>query len=490
MLRVLIFFLWVILFALTLTLLFSIRSTVSASMFGWRFDIPAGVALTIAIGLAAIIAGATALIKDFVAAPKMARAKREIERREKGLAAITKGLEAIAIGDASAARRQAAIATKTLGGPPVAKLIAAQAAHLSGDDAAAGEALAGMLAAPETEFLALRGLYAKAARNGDRAAALQHATRAFDLHDKARWAFDAVFDLALERRDYFGAGAALARAAKAKTLDQGAADRGVAATLTAAAFVSYAAGDQGAAMSDVDAALKRAPGFAPAATLASRLHMGAGDRRRAMKILGNAFAEAPDRAIVDTLLALTADEPAEIRAAELDRLAARNPDHGEALLARARAAMLRGDAALAAATIGETLRSSAPARALSMMAAAQGALHGDGAARVWLERAAAAPRDASPGADEFFRITGEGWRRIIHDYLDHGRLAPPPLEGPPPGLSDETLTLALAPPPAPPVVVEEAPEPPETPEAQDAAEETPDTDERLDRAAAAARGVN
>jgi HemY protein len=149
--------------------------------------------------------------------------------------------------------------------------------------------------------------------------------------------------------------------------------------------------------------------------------------------------------------------------------------------------------------IGEILKSTATARALSMMGEAQGAIHGDSARRIWLERAAAAPRDAAPGADEFVRITGDGWRRLIHDYMDHGRLAPPPLEGPPPGIAEEALAT-LAPPAPPPLL--SAPlspeiaaaaekEPPPTPEAAAAAvEENPDTDELLDRDAAAAPGVS
>ena len=65
--------------------------------------------------------------------------------------------------------------------------------------------------------------------------------------------------------------------------------------------------------------------------------------------------------------------------------------------------------------------------------------------------------------------------------MDHARLAPPPLEPPPPGLSAEDLAIA---PPAPPVAIEAGVE-------SDApAPESIDSEEMLDRGAAAARGVS
>lgn len=498
MIRLLIFLLWVIVFAAALTLLFGVRSAVETEALGWRFEIPLGVAAALALALAALIALATSVLKDFVGAPKSARARREMLRRERGVAAVTKGLEAIAMGDAAGARRHANAARKALGGAPVAKLIAAQAAHLSGDDAAASEALAGMLEAPETEFLALKGLYAKAMRDGDIEAARGYAERAFDLRDKARWAFDAVFDLALARHDFTGANHALERAAKSGAVDRASADRGAAATLAAAAFAAEAAGDHETALSDAEAALKRAPGLAPAAVLAARILCSRGDARKAEKLLGRAFAAAPERAVAESLVALFTAEPTDARAAALERLASKNLDSREAGLLRARASILREDAAGAVAMIAETLKAAAPARALSLMAEAQMALKGAAAARFWLERAANAPREASPGAEAFFRIAGDGWRRLIHEYMSNGRLAPPLLDESPPGLPEDDLALI-----APPVAADGARPPPvahPTP-AVDAigdlsldferpAPDDPSTDELLEKEAAAARGVN
>lgn len=440
MIRLLIFVLWIIFFAAALTALFAVRSAFPVEAFGWKMEIPAGLAFVIALFFAATVALATSLLKDIVSAPRAARARKAIELRESGLAAVTRGLEAIASGDGAAAKREADRAAKALAGAPVAKLIAAQAAQISGDDAAAGEALAGMLEAPETEFLALRGLFAKAMREDDFENARKYAERAFDRRAGARWAFDAVFELALEKNDYAAAQVALERAAKSKAIDQASADRAFAATKAAAAYASHLAGDDEAAIEEAIAGLKRAPGLAPAAILAARLLEARGDKKKAEKILSAAFSEAPSRAVSETFESLFAD------AAALERLADYNPHSREAELLRAKAALMRGDAGAAVEMLAATLRTSTSARALLMMASAQSAVKGEAAARSWLERAAAARDNDGPSADAFFRITGEGWRRLIREYRDHGRLSPPPLEAPAPGLSSDDLAIS---PPSP-----------------------------------------
>lgn len=519
MIRILIFTVWVIFFAFALTAIFLLDGSVPIEAFGWRMDAPAALVVIAGLIFTAVLIIATSTIKDLAGAPKAARARREIALREKGLSAVTRGLEAIAAGDGAAARREAQVAAKALPAAPVAKLIAAQAAQLTGDDVAAGAALADMLDTPETEYLALRGLYARAMRAGETDAARGYAERAFERRDSARWAFDAVFDLALGRRDYAAATTALTRAAKSGAIEKDAADRGHAATSTAAAFASNAAGDQMSGLADALSALRRNAGFAPAAVLAARLTAADGNRRKAEKILGAAFAIAPTRALVEELETLDAGDDANAQAEALVRFSAKNPDSREADLAMARAHLLRGEASAAAGVLAKALRSAPTARALLLMGEAQAMLHGEAAARPWLLRAASAPRNSDPSAEAFFRITGDGWSRLVRDYMDYGRLAPPSLEAPAPGLTEEELALTALPAPTPTTAPDPAdapgdlalePPPVDRNDAEDAASEDDapdetaddeadgtDTDENdqsaeeaLERATAAARGVS
>jgi HemY protein len=86
------------------------------------------------------------------------------------------------------------------------------------------------------------------------------------------------------------------------------------------------------------------------------------------------------------------------------------------------------------------------------MAKAAAGLNGEGAAKIWLEHAASAPRDPRPGADGEFHLTREGWARMIRDYMEFARLSPPPIEEAVIGMAPEEVRLLLAPP-----VMEEEP---------------------------------
>ncbi len=482
MIRILIFILWVAFFAGVLTLLSAVRGEISAEAFGWRFDLPVGAAIAALFLFGAFVAGATSLLKDAFAAPRTIHARKEISRREKGVMALSRGLDALAAGDGAGAKKEADVAMKTLGAAPVARLLAAQALQLKGDDSAAAGALSGMLSTPETEFLALRGLYAKAVRDNDRDAARAHAERAFSLHPGARWAFSAALDEALIRDDYAAARAVIERALKAGTLDVGTAARGAAACLAASAFAANAAGEAAAALTEAEAALKRQPGFPPAAALAARLHAERGETRKSEKLLLDAFAAVPARATAEALDHLYKDHEAAARSERIDKLAARNPASIEASLQRAKARLLGGDAAGAARLLEDALKISATARPLSMMAAAQRALGGEEAARVWLERASEAPRDDEPSAGRFFDMSPDSWRRLIRLYIDEGRLAPAPIEGAAPGLPDEAFWIRPA---ATPVAIADA-------QAETAPVAAPEetSDETLYRDVAAARIVS
>ena len=82
------------------------------------------------------------------------------------------------------------------------------------------------------------------------------------------------------------------------------------------------------------------------------------------------------------------------------------------------------------------------------MAEAVEAARGKAAAEPWLTRAADAPRDPVPGADGTFNLTTEGWQRLVREYGEHGRLAPPPFEAVETAVSEEELLRLMAPPAA------------------------------------------
>jgi HemY protein len=463
MIRILIFLLTIVLFAGSITYFASLDSRIVGEAFGYRFDGPSGLIVGALFAAFLLVIYATHKFKDIMALPGKIKARDKEVRRGRGIAALTRGLEAVAVGDAADAAHHAKVAQRHLDDLALTRLLGAQAAHLSGDEAAARQAYTAMLEAPETEFLGLKGLYLQAMAKGDLAMARKHAERAFGLRSNARWAFDSVIELGLERGAWGEARDAIARGRRNNLIAADKADRATAALLTADAYAAFLSDDKKTALTDVEAALKLAPSFAPAAVLAARLDSDAGKTGKAAKIIELAFTAQAHPAYVQIYDKLYTDESAEKRAEHLRKLAAKNPSCREAKLLQARADNLLGEWTSAIKALEPLLTDAPTALEYSLMASAVAGLGGKDEARIWLERAAAAPRDPRPGAEGEFHFTREGWARLVRDYMDFARLAPPPLEDIAAGVSAEEIRLLTAP---------KAPAPmPDTPPVQDENEE-------------------
>ncbi|WOI53502.1 hypothetical protein [Parvularcula sp. LCG005] len=329
------------------------------------------------------------------------------------------------------------------------RLLTAQAAQLAGDEETAKASFSAMLEAPETEFLGLRGLYLQSLAAGHRDEARDYAERAFHLRPGADWAFNAVYGLNLDRGAWGDARNALQLAQQHKLEPSDAVKRKEAALLTAQAYAADNAEDSVTALRDAEAALKRAPAFTPAVVLAARLEAAAGRRSKAGRLLDDAWAAAPHPAIARTMAELFDGESVERRAARLKKLASKAPEADESKLLIAEQDIALGDYETARQTLEPLLTGQPRARAFTAMAHAIEGLHGRDAAQYWFDRAAAAPLDPVPGADGAFNFTIDGWQRLIREFGDHNRLAPPPLEELRTGLSHDEIKLLTAPPPVP-----------------------------------------
>ncbi|PQA88052.1 heme biosynthesis protein HemY [Hyphococcus luteus] len=508
MIRILMFLLGAVFFAFVITYLASLDNRITGEAFGYHFDGPSGLIMGGVIVLFFLAIYLTHKIKDILALPAKIRAKDAETRRARGIAALTRGLEAAAAGDGEDAAHHARVARRNLDDVALTRLLTAQAAQLSGDAATAKASFSEMLAAPETEFIGLKGLYAQAMAAGETETAKGYAERAFRLRPNAVWAFQSVFDLGLERGAWGETRDAVVQAKRNNAVEAARADRARAALLTADA---YALGDQHAALSEAEAALKLSAGFTPAAVLAARIAMEEDKTGKAAHIIETAFAETAHPALIKLYDRLYKDEKPEKRARKLRKLAEKNPETDEAALLKARAATLTEDWSGAVDVLESVIAREPTPAAFSLMAKAAAGLHGEAAAGVWLEHAANAPRDPRPGAEGEFHLTREGWARLIREYMEYGRLSPPPIEEAAAGMPPDEVRLLLA----PPVVEEPEPEEPageETAEiskedeetsAGDAQEETKETsasedeeddhihnDEEAERAANAARGVS
>ncbi|CAK9039325.1 HemY_N domain-containing protein [Durusdinium trenchii] len=439
--KLLIFLLWIVLLAGTITYFASLDSRITGEAFGRKFDTHSGVITGGLLFLFVFAIYATHKIKDIMGLPARIRARDAAAQRARGVAALTRGLEAVAVGDASAAAHHAKVARRHLDDMALTRLLTAQAAQLSGDEISAKQSFSAMLEAPETEFLGLKGLYLQAMAKEDRASAQEFAERAFRLRPNARWAFDSVVDLGLERGAWGETREAIDKARRNNLIDVQKADRGAAALLTADAYAALLSGDAEAALREAESALKLAKGFSPAVMLAAKLYEDNGKAGKAAKVIETAFAIDAHPALIRFFDKLYADESAEKRAGLLRKLAEKNTDTREAALLRARAHNLISEWPEAIAAL-EPLMTGAPTAAeYSLMATAAAGIHGGDTGKGWLERAARAPRDPRPGADGEFNLTRSGWARLVREYMEFGRLAPPPLEEMGASVSAEEIRL-------------------------------------------------
>jgi HemY protein len=278
-------------------------------------------------------------------------------------------------------------------------LLSAQAAQLSGDEAAARRYFTAMLDNQETRFLGLRGLLTQALREGAHERALELAREAHGMRPSTPWVLQSLFDLTERGGDLEAAESALRESLRAKALPKAEADRKRAVVLLERAQAAHQAGAATAAIGHAREAHKLAPELIPASALLAELQLGGGAARKAAKTIEEAWARAPHPELARLyLMARPSDDSLE-RLKTLGKLVARNPGHAESHLARGRAALearLWGEARrhLEAAAGPGGLDGNPREAVCRLMAELEESERADiEGSRAWLARATAAPPD-------------------------------------------------------------------------------------------------
>ena len=167
MFRVLFFLVVLIALALGLAWLIERPGEVTLSWQGYRIETSFLVGLgVLLVAVAALVMMWNILRYPFRLPPAMSVANRA-RRREKGYAALSRGIIAVGMGDARLASKAAAEVQRLLPDEPLALLLTAEAAQLSGDHRAVEAAFKEMTRSERTRLLGLRGLHAHAHRRGD-----------------------------------------------------------------------------------------------------------------------------------------------------------------------------------------------------------------------------------------------------------------------------------------------------------------------------------
>ena len=338
---------------------------------------------------------------------KIRRARRE-RRHARGRHAITQGLLAIGHGDAAAARAHADIARKHAGNDPLALLLHAQSAQLSGDRAGARAAFHAMAEREDTRLLGLRGLFIEAQRADDPVSAVMIAEEALKLAPASTWASQAVLGFRCAKGDWSGALSILENNFSSGLIDKATWRRQRGVLLTARALELETL-DRDLSRESAMEAVKLAPTLVPAAVLASKYEAEAHQTRRAMRYVEAAWLAAPHPDLADAYAHVKLGDSARQRLVRVETLAAKAPGHLESALALARAAIDASEFTRAREALAPFI--SAPTQRVAMlMAEIERTEHGDsGRARAWTLRAVRALHDPVWTADGY---VSDKWRPV------------------------------------------------------------------------------
>ena len=200
---------------------------------------------------------------------------------------------------------------------------------------------------------------------------------------------------------------------------------------TAEADRLHDAGDYGTALELAVKANKLAPEFAPATALAAKLYKIQGDTKAAAKLIEKSWGQAAHPALSLSFLDTLEGVDDKTRDKRLAALVKQAPNHRETKIILAEDYLRRDDAVKAWAILSPILRESETASSRLCVLAAQSEerLNNPTDARLWLERAAIAPREADwsdlDPSGESFDYSPQDWRRLVFSFGDTGELIHP-----------------------------------------------------------------
>jgi HemY protein len=370
-----------------------------------KFVLMFGAALVLAVVIWSAVGGLWRL-------PGHVRRRSRERRHARGRHAITHGLIAIGAGHAETAQRHAEAAKRHAGDDPLALLLHAQSAQLSGDRAGAQKAFMAMTERADTRLLGLRGLFIEAQRNDDPVAAVAIAEEALKLTRDAAWASHAVLGFRCAAGDWSGALSLLERDNAAGAIDRALYRRHRAVLLTARALETETS-NRDASRADAMEAAKLAPTLVPAAVLAAKFLSEQQQIRQAMRIIEGAWRANPHPDLADAYAHVRLGDSAQQRLSRVETLAAKTSGlisgHVEGALAVARAAIAAHEFGKARRALEPLLGAPTQRVAMLMAEIVRGENGDEGAAREWTLRAVHAAHDPVWTADGYI---SDRWRPV------------------------------------------------------------------------------
>lgn len=416
---------------------------------GRRIEMTLMTAVTVMVSLIAAVMIVWWLIRTIWQSPRMVSRYFRANKRDRGYQALSTGLLAAGAGDAVTARKMNKRTKGLLSADqePLIHLLDVQAALIEGRNDEARERFEAMSEDPETRLLGLRGLYLEARRQGAHEAARQYAERAAEQAPQLPWAGAAALACKTQEGKWDEALKLLDQQLQAGTLDAAEADRKKAVLLTARGRDRLDA-EPLRARDDALAALKKVPGFAPAAVVACKALLRNDNLRKAARTLETAWKTNPHPEIAEAYVHARVGDTSADRLKRAQRLEKLKPLNAQAYDTVARAALEARQFDLAREKAEASARLQPCEGIYLLLADIEEAQTGDeGRVRHWLGQAVRAPRDPAWTADGY---VSETWEPVspISGKLDAFEWKVPveQLSGPEheAGMSEQSFARAIA----------------------------------------------
>jgi len=385
----------------------------------------------------AVVVGTLALIGLWSAflwlwrLPRRVKSGVGLRRRNRALDAMEEALLAGAEGNVKKARKKAEAARNLIGSTELGRVISALSAEAAGDSDVAVEHYQAMLESDKTRATGQRGLAQNMLATGDLPGAIEQSREAYIANPEARWAFDTLFKAEVANHQWMEAEETLGTGEQRKHVNKTAARRRRAVLNAAEADRLHDEEQYGQALELAVKAASLAPEFSPATALAAKLYKIQGDPKAASKLIEKSWGQAAHPALSLSFLDLLDGEDDKTRDKRLAALVKQAPNHRETKILLAEDHLRRGDAVQAWALLSPLLRQEeTPSSRLCLLAAqSEERLNNPTDARLWLQRAATASREADwsdlDPSGESFDYTPQDWRRLVFSFGDTGELIHP-----------------------------------------------------------------
>ncbi len=395
---------------------------------GYTIETSLGFAALIALLASFILFVFWKLVDFLIRLPKIIQRNHKRTQQKKGLICLETIMINLAEGQIRKAYKESQNLSKYFKENPVlSHLLKAKIARLNQEIDLARKENEALLAKPRTQIVARKELAEIEFDLNQIEQAERHAEKAYESDPGSIWAFELLFETQILQEKWQKALSTLEQGVNSKHLDKMIANRRESVILTILAK-SQETENQQTAKTYILRALKKSPGFAPAAILAARIFDKTGNKWKASNVLEAAWTEHPHPALAHAYQNLKQGESPDVVRKHLLKLPKLNKTHKESKILEVEQALIIENLETANKLITELLeKEKLPALRICILKSRLAFLEGKvEEANIWNEKSKNASMDPDWSDLDLegsaFEYMMDDWKRLVFSYGDHNRL--------------------------------------------------------------------